>query len=218
MLKRSPGPKVRGMPSSTIGLPEGSFLVDIVTECSYPSRKEEGTLDGTLQEFWGLDSSHLAQVAILVQTITSEYSSGLDAVVFIHWFCLVMSCWLGTVSLTINLIVPQLTNPRKCWSLPVPPPISREEIVLVLLPWGSNTDHPRSLPASPEASGVDDVVRRCPPQGTQTDSELSTIFSVAPYALKVLWSEGTLAAWPQPGTSLFVPFSEGKIGRTVLLF
>ena len=51
MLKRSPGPKVRGMPSSTIGLPEGSFLVDIVTECSYPSSKEEGTLDGTLQEF-----------------------------------------------------------------------------------------------------------------------------------------------------------------------
>ena len=51
MLKRSPGPKVRGMPNSTIGLPEGSFLVDIVTEYSYPSRKEEGTLDGTLQEF-----------------------------------------------------------------------------------------------------------------------------------------------------------------------
>ena len=145
-----------------------------------------------------MDSNHLAQVAILVQTITSEHSSGLDAVVFIHWFCLVMSCWLGTVSLTINLIVPPLTNPRKCWSLPVPPPISREEIVLVLFPWWSMTDHPRSLPASPEASGVDDVVRRCPPQGAQTDSELSTIFSVAPYALKVLWSEGTLAAWPQP--------------------
>ena len=51
MLKRSPGPKVRGTPSSTIELPEGSFLVDIVTERSYPSRKEEGTLDGTLQEF-----------------------------------------------------------------------------------------------------------------------------------------------------------------------
>ena len=49
MLKRSPGPKVRGMPSS-IGLPKGSFLVDIVTERSYPSRKE-GSLDGTLQEF-----------------------------------------------------------------------------------------------------------------------------------------------------------------------
>ena len=51
MLKRSPGPKVRGMPSSTIGLLEGSFLVDIVTDCSYPSKKKEGTLDGTLQEF-----------------------------------------------------------------------------------------------------------------------------------------------------------------------
>ena len=83
-LKRSPGPKVRGMPSSTIGLPEGSFLVGLVTACSYPSRKidltrgfvlceEEGTLDGTSQEVRGLDSSHLAQVAILVQTITSEF-------------------------------------------------------------------------------------------------------------------------------------------------
>ena len=90
--------------------------------------------------------------------------------------------------------------------------------MLACFPGGPTTDHPCSLPASPEASDADDVVRRCPPQGTQTDSELSTIFSVAPYALKVLWSEGTLVAWPQPGTSLFVPFSEGKIGRTVLLF
>ena len=31
MLKRSPGPKVRGVPSSTLGLPEGSFLIDFVT-------------------------------------------------------------------------------------------------------------------------------------------------------------------------------------------
>ena len=31
MLKRSPGPKVRGMPSSTIGLSEGSFLAGLVT-------------------------------------------------------------------------------------------------------------------------------------------------------------------------------------------
>ena len=42
MLKRSPGPKVRGVPSSTIGLPEGSFLIDFATEYSYyPSRKME---------------------------------------------------------------------------------------------------------------------------------------------------------------------------------
>ena len=84
MLKRSPGSKVSGMPSSTIGLPEGSFLAGLVTAYSYLSRKidltrgfvlceEEGTLDGTPQEFRGLDSSHLAQVAILVQTITSEF-------------------------------------------------------------------------------------------------------------------------------------------------
>ena len=72
-----------GCPAPPLGS-EGSFLVDFVTEYSYPSRKieqkggfvlwkEEGTLDGTLQEFRGLDSSHLAQVAILVQTITSEF-------------------------------------------------------------------------------------------------------------------------------------------------
>ena len=58
MLKRSPGSKVSGMPSSTIGLPEGSFLAGLVAAYSYPSRKidltrgvvlceEEGTLDGT---------------------------------------------------------------------------------------------------------------------------------------------------------------------------
>ena len=61
MLKRSPGSKVSGMPSSTIGLPERSFLTGLVAAYSYPSRKidlkrgfvlceEEGTLDGTPQE------------------------------------------------------------------------------------------------------------------------------------------------------------------------
>ena len=84
ILKRSPGPKVSGLPSSTIGLPEGYFLAGLVTAHSYPSRKidltrgcvlceEEGATDGTFQEVRGLDSSHLAQAAILVQTITSEF-------------------------------------------------------------------------------------------------------------------------------------------------
>ena len=41
MLKRPPGPKVREVPSSTIELPEGSFLIDFVTEYSYPSRQME---------------------------------------------------------------------------------------------------------------------------------------------------------------------------------
>ena len=61
MLKRSPGSKVSGMPSSTIGLPEGSFLAGLVAAYSYPSRKidltrgvvlceEVGTLGGTPHE------------------------------------------------------------------------------------------------------------------------------------------------------------------------
>ena len=58
MLKRSPGSKISGMSSSTIRLPEGSFLTGLVAAYSYLSRKidltrgfmlceEEGTLDGT---------------------------------------------------------------------------------------------------------------------------------------------------------------------------
>ena len=55
-----------------------------------------------------------AQVAILVQTITS--SSGLDAVVFIRLqVARGCCCWLGTVSLTINLSFLQPTTPRKLW-------------------------------------------------------------------------------------------------------
>ena len=72
-----------GCPAPPLGCLRDHFLVDIVTEYSLPLQveqkggfvlwKEEGTLDGTLQEFRGLDSSHLAQAAILVQTITSEF-------------------------------------------------------------------------------------------------------------------------------------------------
>ena len=86
MLKRSPGPKVRGMPSSTIGLPEGSFLVDIVTEYSYPSRKEEKEhLTGLFKnsEAW-TQATWLKSPFWFKQSLV-KFSSGLDAVVFIHW-------------------------------------------------------------------------------------------------------------------------------------
>ena len=60
MLKRSPGSKISGLPSSTIALPEGSFLAGLdrgtVTLHGYGSGKmfvlsgEETALDGTPQE------------------------------------------------------------------------------------------------------------------------------------------------------------------------
>ena len=199
MLKRSPGPLVRG----TIGLPERSFLVDFVTEYSFPSRKieqkggfvlwkEEGTLNGTFPEFRGLDSSHLAQVAILVQTISGEFQ--LDAVVFIHWLRVVLQLLAGNCLPYINLIVLQPTNLRKCWSLPGF--FSRFEggDFACMLSGGPTTDHPYLLPALPEASDADAVVRRCPAQGMQTNSEHSTIFAVRPHAWKVSGREGPLVA------------------------
>ena len=57
---------------------------------------------------------------------------------------------------------------------------------------GPTTDHPCSLPASPDTSEVGDVVRRYPPQGMQTNSEHSTISSVMSYAQKVSGCEGPL--------------------------
>ena len=53
MLKRSPGSKISGLPSSTIALPEGSFLAGLVTLHDYGSGKmfvlsgEERALDRT---------------------------------------------------------------------------------------------------------------------------------------------------------------------------
>ena len=85
---------------------------------------------------------------------------------FLKWtgrFCLYpfavvwySSCWLGTVSLTINLSVLQPKNPRKRWGLPGS--FSRCEVgdPACTFPWGPKTDHPCSLPASPDTS--DDVV------------------------------------------------------------
>ena len=55
----------------------------------------------------------------------------------------------------------------------------RESVQLVRLPGGPTTDHPWSLPASPEASDEDDVLRRCPL------SEHSTILSVTPPAQQI---------------------------------
>ena len=64
MLKRSPGPKVRGMPSSTIGLPQGSSLVDFVTEYSYPSRKIEQKFMVRRQRIHGFSHSRVRSTKI----------------------------------------------------------------------------------------------------------------------------------------------------------
>ena len=103
MLKRSPGPKVRGVPSSTIGLPEGSFLINFVTEYSYPSRKME--LKGGLcyekkkEHLTGLCKNSVAWTqATWLQSpkqSLANLSSGLDAVVFIHWLRVVQQLLAG---------------------------------------------------------------------------------------------------------------------------
>ena len=77
----------------------------------------------------------------------------------LEWYS---SCWLGTVSLTINLIVLQPTTHESAGAYRVSAHGSREEFLLARFPGGPTTDHPCSLPASPEASDADDVFRRCP--------------------------------------------------------
>ena len=57
---------------------------------------------------------------------------------------------------------------------------------------GPTTDHPCSLPASPDTSDAGDVSRRCPPQGMQDKQRTSNHFSVTPHAqwflgVKVYW-------------------------------
>ena len=93
MLKRSPGSKVSGMPSSTIGLPEGSFLAGLVAEYSYPSRKialtrsfvlceEERTLDGTPQESDVWTPATWRKWPFWFRQSLAKFSKELDAVGF----------------------------------------------------------------------------------------------------------------------------------------
>ena len=93
MLKRSPGSKVSGMPSSTIGLPEGSFLAGLIAAYSYPSRKidltrglvlceEERTLDGTPQESDVWTQATWLKSPFWFKQSLANFSSELDAVVF----------------------------------------------------------------------------------------------------------------------------------------
>ena len=137
----------------------------------------------------------MAPVAILVQTITSEFLKWTGRCCLypfaVEWYS---CCWLGTVSLTINLlIVLQPKNPRKCWGLPGL--FSRCEVgdLLARVTGGPTTDHPYSLPASPDTSDAGDVVRRCPPQGMQDQQRtFNHFFSVTPNAqwflgVKVYW-------------------------------
>ena len=93
---------------------------------------------------------------IHIKQLLANFSSGLDAVVFINllWYS---SCRLGTVSLTINLSVLQPKNPQK--ALVPPGVLPRREVgdPACTFPWGPKTDHPCSLPASPDASDAGDA-------------------------------------------------------------
>ena len=91
--------------------------------------------------------------------------------------------WCGNLVVGWELPCPITHNPRKCCSLPGMAHGSREEFLLARFPGGPTTDHPCSLPASPEASDADDVLSRCPH---------STILSVTPYAQQISGWEGPL--------------------------
>ena len=58
--------------------------------------------------------------------------------------------------------------------------VVRLGIPLALFSGGPRTDHPCSLPASPDTSDAGDVIQRCPPQLCKTSREHSTIISSRP--------------------------------------
>ena len=75
----------------------------------------QGAQVGHMQEFRLHDSSHFGSgLHPWFKQSLANFSSGLDAVVFIHLMAArCCCCWLGTVSLTINQIFLQLKIPRK---------------------------------------------------------------------------------------------------------
>ena len=101
------------------------------------------------------------------QQLLTNFSCGLDAVVFFLYYCWCCCCWLGTVSLSIILCVLQPKTPRErlCF-LGFSLQCLVGDLFSIFL-GGPTTDHPCSLPASPDASDASDVIRYRPSQMRQ---------------------------------------------------
>ena len=101
-----------GCPAPPLGCLRDHFSLILSPSAATPPGKKKERSTGLFRNSEAWTQATWLKLPFWFKQSLVKCSSGLDAVVSIHWFRLVMSCWLGTVSLTINLIVLQLTNPR----------------------------------------------------------------------------------------------------------
>ena len=182
MLKRSPGLKVHRVPSSTIELPQGSLATGgFVSGCSClaTKTKPEGVVEirvyrhkecltGICKYSDYLTQAILAHVAILVQTITYEFLmwTGRCCLISILLFSVAVVGWELSPFPSTYVSYNQRPQESVCAFLVCHHSVSLGFLFRFSL-GGPTTDHPCSLPASPDASGASDVIRYRPSQVTQ---------------------------------------------------
>ena len=124
----------------------------------------------------------------------------------LEWYS---SCWLGTVSLTINLIVLQPKNPRKCWSLPGFCSRFEGGVFACTLSWGSYYRPPLFTPSFTRSIWCGQRGSTVPPQGMDKLRTLNHFFSHA-LCPTVFWVWRSIGRLPHQGTSSFRPFKRGE--------
>ena len=151
-----------------------------------------------------LDSSYLAQLAILFKQSLANFSSELDAVVFIHWFGVVIELLAGNC-LPYHQPCPLTYNPRKCWSLPGFSSCFEGGVFACTLSWGSCYRPPLFTPSFTRSIWCGRRASTVPSQGMNNQRTLNHAFSHAlcPTDFWVWRSIGGL-------TSPFRPFQRVK--------
>ena len=81
---------------------------------------------------------------------------------------------------------------------------------------GPKTDHPCSLPASPDTSDAGDVIRRCPPQGMQYKQRTFNHFYIPAQCPTGFWVWRSIGSLASNGTSFLRPFQCGQFAWTTL--
>ena len=172
-----------GCPAPPLGCLRDHFSLILSPSTATPPGKKKEHSTGLFKNSEAWTQATWLKSPFWFKQSLANFSSGLDAVVFIHWLWVVLQLLAGNCLPYHQPNCPTTDKPTKVleptWFLLA---FRGRRFCLHAFPGGPTTDHPCSLPASPEASDADDVVRRCPPQGMQTNSEYSTIFPVTPCA------------------------------------
>ena len=173
-----------GCPAPPLGCLRDLFSLILSPSTVTPPGKKKEHLTGLFKnsEAW-TQATWLKSPFWFKQSIV-KFSSGLDAVVFIHWLWVVLQLLAGNCLPYHQPNCPTTDKPTKVleptWFLLAFR--GRRLCLYAFLGVLLLTTLPLFTPSFTRGIWCRRRVRRCPPQGTQTNSEHSTIFSVAPYA------------------------------------